>query len=456
MTTAARRALGDDGKEIRCEIFWDVEGKVQTLGHVLLPVGEDGWHELRVEIPQEAGNLLLSARLAGPGLAEQEAEAICWASPVVRQSIAPSQPDVILITIDTLRFDALEDMPYLQGLMTTGKRWEQAYVPSNWTLPSMASLMTGLPPESHGCGRGPFAEVATGKGEDRAFRSLAAVPTLAEAMSDSGFATAMFHQNPFLENWTGLQRGFQSYVRTADRPEANHGPAWDWWNHSKGAPRFLSLHYMAPHLPNGVDSPITESGAEAFFIQDHTPEERIAFFDLPEREREAVRQAYREAVVELDQELERLLVRLREDAPDCHILIFADHGEEHWDTGGFEHGFQFTDSVLHVPLAWIAGEDAQAEIVADVVPAHHLGTYLLEQLGIPNDLPASALGDSPSADRRVESTLPLYRAPTGGRRWDAGQGWIDLPFLGQGSPGIAAAIDPWTAKRLAELGYAED
>lgn len=456
LTTAARSIQVDRKAELRLEVFWDVEGQVTSLGHVLIPASANGWHALEAEIPEEAGNLLFSARLAAPGLAEREAGAICWAQPVVRQEVAPAYPDVILLTIDTLRYDALEDMPFLSGLMAQGMRWEQAYVPSNWTLPSMASLLTGLAPQKHGCGRGLFAPQATGQAEERGFRALAPVPTLAEAFRDSGYATAMFHQNPFLEHWTGLHRGFQRYVRTADQPEANHAPAWDWWRGAEGSARFLSLHYMTPHLPNGVDSPLTGLNVETFFQRDHAPEERMAFFQLKEEEKAAVRQAYRQAVVDLDQELARLLPKLREASPDCHILIFADHGEEHWDAGGFEHGFQFTESVLHVPLAWVGGAEAQEVVVAEVVPAHHLGTFLVEQLGIPNELPASALGDSLEADRVVESTLPLYRAPSGGRRWDTEVGWIDLPFLGKGSPGVAASIDPWTAARLAELGYAED
>jgi len=124
------------------------------------------------------------------------------------------------VSIDTLRQDALTDMPYLRGLMAEGWRWKEAYAPSNWTLPAMASLFTGLPAEEHGCGRGPFTTEATGVAEDRAFRALRGHPTVASFLAAQGYATAMWHQNPFLEAWSGLASGFSRYVRCADRPNS--------------------------------------------------------------------------------------------------------------------------------------------------------------------------------------------------------------------------------------------
>jgi arylsulfatase A-like enzyme len=341
--------------------------------------------------------------------------------------------------------------------MYRGTYWNQAYVPSNWTLPSMASLFTGASPAVHGCGRGPFAEAATGKADSRDFRGLGPLPTMAEAFRAHGYATAMFHQNPFLENWTGMQRGFERYVRTADRVAAQSLPSLEWWADYRGRPRFLSLHYMAPHLPNGKVEALEELFPEDFFQLDVTPERRRSFFDLPEDARQAVRQAYREEVRHLDSELARLIPELLEGSRDWRVLVYIDHGEEHWDAGGFEHGFSFDDSVVRVPLAYIGGEDAVPRVIEEVVPAHHGGTFLLEQLEIEFGLPLSALGTSADAERTVETRFPLYRSETGGRRWDpAARSWVDLPFTGEGSPGAAAEIDPWTAARLAEIGYAED
>lgn len=457
LSTAVRRAkLGsvDDGA-VRSEVFGQGEGELISLGFVELVPAEDGWIELKVEVPPETGSLVFSTRLAAPGMAQRSAEEVAWQVPTLAPSVASEQPDVLLLVLDTLRLDALEHMPYLHGLMQEGEVWEQAYVPSNWTLPSMASLLTGQAPSEHGCGRGPFTPTATGKVEDRSFRSLKPIPTLAEAMRDAGYATTALHQNPFMEAWTGLHRGFERYVRTADRVGANRKATLDWWARQGHRPRFLMLHYMTPHLPNGVVKALDNRSVEDFFGADHTAKERLQFFDFGNTERDAVRRAYQEAAQQLDAELQLVVGKLRAHSPNCHILIYADHGEEHWDASGFEHGFSFDDSVIRVPLAFLKGAEASPKTIADKVPAHHLGTYLLEQLKIPNQLPASALGDSEEANHEVKSAFPLYRTTLGGRLWSSSdKAWTDLPFSGAGSPGPNASIDAWTAARLAELGYA--
>lgn len=457
LSTALRRAKPgekDDGI-LRGEIFWQNGSDLTSLGFVELQPELDTWMELRLEVPADKGVLVFSTRLAAPGMAQHDAEEVAWQVPVLTAKADLAQPDVLLLVLDTLRLDAVEHMPYLNGLMQEGEVWEEAYVPSNWTLPSMASLLTGLLPDEHGCGRGPFAATSTGQIEDRDFRSLKAVPTLAEAMRDAGYATAALHQNPFMEAWTGLHRGFERYVRTADRPDANRKTALDWWALQSHQPRFLMLHYMTPHLPNGVVDALDKRSVEDFFGVDHAPQQRLDFFNFENAERDAVRQAYQEAVQQLDAELKLVVDHLRAQSPDCRILIYADHGEEHWDGDGFEHGFSFEDSVIHVPLAFIQGQNAKPKAHAQKVPAHHLGTYLLERLGIPNQLPASALGALEQADRTVLSAFPLYRSNLGGRLWNpSDQAWVELPFSGNGSPGPNASIDAWTAARLAELGYA--
>jgi len=458
LTTAVRRAestaLADSQGIIRSEVFWDQAGHLTSLGFVELPADVEQWLELQVDVPATAGVLVFSSRLATPGMAQRDATQIAWQAPVLAPQLRPAQPDVILLVIDTLRFDAVEHMPYLSSLMAEGVVWEEAYVPSNWTLPSMASLMTGLSPSEHGCGRGPFLSAhATGEIENRDFRSLNDVPTLAEAMSRAGYATMATHQNPFMEAWTGLHRGFERYVRTADRADANQSTALAWWSAQQHRNRFLMLHFMTPHLPNGAVSALDALQVEDFLAVDQSAAERLSFFDLTLPQQTEVRHAYQSATQQLDSEIKNVVEDLRRSSPDCHILIYADHGEEHWDAGGFEHGFQFDDSVIHVPLAYIA--DAQPGRVAGKVPAHHLGTYLLHQLGIPNQLPASALSGVQNADHTVKSTYPLYRASIGGRLWDPTQKkWVDLPFTGEGSPGQDAYLDAWSAARLAELGYA--
>jgi len=462
LSTAVRRVRPGREETVRAEVFWRQDGQLQSLFAVEVPGGDENWHELQVDLPPGPGALVFAHRFAIAGLAEQSGEPVAWSQPVLAPLVKPQQPDVILLTIDTLRADAVQYAPFLEELMNSGKRWNAAYSPSNWTLPSYASLMTGLSPEEHGCGRGPFTPEPTGVVEDRNFRALGVAPTVAEAMRDAGYATAMFFQNPLLESWTGLERGFDRYLRTADRAAAHHDEALVWWQVNSHRARFLTLHYMAPHLPylppvsarvGLAANPLDALHVEKLFELDRSPVERQEFFNLPAASRAQVALWYQAEVVAMDAELRSLISTLRATSPDCLILIHADHGEELWDAGSFEHGHSFDDSVIHVPLAMVREGFIHAESITTPVAAHHLGTLMLEELGIPNRLPASSLGGAKHADRRIRSAFPLYRCASGGRELQADGRWRALPFNLEGSTGNPGTIDPETAARMAALGY---
>ena len=111
---------------------------------------------------------------------------------------APDAPDVVLITIDTLRYDHAVEMESVRWLQRRGTLL-QAQAPSPWTLPSMATLMTGLPPEDHGGlrlrnGYSPF----TGA-------------TLAQHYQGLGYHTAATAENPFVGEAFGFSQGFDRF-----------------------------------------------------------------------------------------------------------------------------------------------------------------------------------------------------------------------------------------------------
>jgi arylsulfatase A-like enzyme len=110
--------------------------------------------------------------------------------------------NLLLISIDTLRADHLGlygygrgTSPFLDRLAARGVTFERAYAPSPWTLPSHASLLTGLYPSHHG-----------------AFNEKLALPpgirTLAGRLAARGFATGAVVNCWFLDERYGLDRGF--------------------------------------------------------------------------------------------------------------------------------------------------------------------------------------------------------------------------------------------------------
>lgn len=455
---------------LRAELFWEEPGTPpRSLAVAVLAPEDDRWHELAAPLPAAAGSLWLVARADGPGQAGVAAGEVSWGAPVVAPTAPPPLPDVILITVDTLRADAMAHMPQTRALMRGGLWAERAVAPSNWTLPSFASLWTGLTPREHGAGRGAFAPVPQPGPEARAFTALDAEVSFPAALAAAGWAAAGVHQNPFLEDWTGLSRGFERWVRVKDEVGAVAGPAVDWWERNAHRPRLLLLHWMTPHLPYGGEDegdPLRSLDWREFLAGDHEPAARAAFFALDETARAEVRRRYAAEVAALDAELGALLPRLLADARDPVLLFWSDHGEELWDAGSFEHGHSFDDAVIRVPLGlrW-PGHESEREL-GEGVPAGHLGLHLLHRLadseprigaalratshGLP---PCGLAPDCAAGGRGARSELPLYRATEDGVQFDAHGGRTSLPFTGAGSRGRAPVLDPDVARRLAELGY---
>lgn len=117
----------------------------------------------------------------------------------------PNQPDVLFVVLDTLRPDYLScygyprpTSPRLDALAETGVRFQHCTAQASWTLPSTASILTGLYPSSHGA-------VTYGAG-------IADAPVrLAEVARDVGYRTAAFTENWYITPRNGFGRGFDTF-----------------------------------------------------------------------------------------------------------------------------------------------------------------------------------------------------------------------------------------------------
>ncbi len=462
---------------LRAEVFLRRPGeeRPRSLAARILPDPREqpaaaDWQALAADFEAPAGAVLeFVARNEGPGLADLPGAEVHWAELEIRRSApGPRPPDVLLVTVDTLRADHLDlegaslRELFLGGSGDGGAWWPRALSPSIWTLPSYASLFTAR--DDHGAGRGPFpAGGPDGAPDPRDYRILDPLPTLAEAFQEAGYATAMLHQNPLLEPWTGLDRGFGRYARLRDRPAEAVAEARSWWEEHEGSPRFLVLHLMAPHLPYDPELPGAGDAAlppdplegrdwAGFLSADHGPEERRRFFDLPEEEREALRRRYAAEVRSVHRALEPWIRELR-DRSDLLLALHSDHGEEHWEHGGFEHGHAFVPEVAEVGLL-LRGPGVRPGVYRDGPwRVRDLGPTLLRLAGLP--LPPGFEGDLFHPAPEARCLQPLYRAEHGGLVRRPG-GDAFLPFDPQEGAGgrPAQTPDPDLAAALAELGYA--
>ncbi len=469
LSFAVHRPPSSDAGEIHVEVFLNQDTQLQSLVSADLPAPTPDspfWIPLSAEWEAQASTQLqFVARWSDSSRAYATGPEISWGQPCIthvapqsqtdspsQASANPSQPDVLLLTVDTLRSDGLNSAPQLASLLQEGALFPQAVASSSWTLPAYASLMTGLDPEFHGAGRGSFPATPGSHGE-KDYRAMNAhLPTLAEAFAKAGYATAMVHQHPFLEPWTGVDRGFQRYQRVSADSQAVFAAADQFWTDEPHRPRFLVLHLMAPHLPY-ADTSIPKDWA-VFFAQDSTAEERRTFFDFPEARRKEIRQDYARGVAAMDAELGPWLTQVLHQASPPLFGFHVDHGEELWEEDGFEHGHAFPDSVARVPVAVVWPGKVSAQVSSQAVGAAWLGATLQRLAGLPDPQQPGLL--QPATESRCVGTL--YRTNTGGRIFSLQDNSSQTLPLTQAifATGPSSALPPALQKALTALGYAGD
>ncbi len=246
--------------------------------------------------------------------------AACSSGRTLAQPGAAAGMNVLLVTVDTLRADRLgcygyagATTPTIDALSRTGLLFEQATTVSPITLPSHASIFTGLDVPNHGVRH------------NGTFSLDSKVTTMAESFSAAGYDTAAFISAFVLDRRFGLSQGFADYD---DRFERAHDPgpgsyperradavsdrAIDWLRARSTAQRdnpFLAwIHYFDPHGPYDPPAPFAGS------LPGGDYDGEIAF---------------------VDQELGRVVETLRElgSLDQTLILVTSDHGE-----GLGEHG----------------------------------------------------------------------------------------------------------------------
>jgi arylsulfatase A-like enzyme len=323
--------------------------------------------------------------------------------------------NVLLIVVDTLRADHLgtygyprPTSPRMDELAARGARFANARAASSWTLPSVASLFTGVYPAVHGA-----ESVGTVVSER--------LRTMPEAFRDAGYATAAVSANPaFVTPTQGFARGFQRFDVLHGPPTERESPAAvsdssleSWfvgatakdvttaalgWLAARppAQPFFLYLHYFDPHA---AYSPPPEM-ARRFGVADGDPLAGPAQWPVllartpPAPDVLGTLVALYDAeVASTDAAIGRLLDGLPRGVTDSTIVVVtADHGEEFEEHGGMQHGRTLFDELLRVPLV-IAGPGVPQKLQVDA-PVSLVGLWptiaALAGAGAPTDAVAHA------------------------------------------------------------------
>ena len=334
------------------------------------------------------------------------------------------KPDVIVITIDTLRADRLGvygfdgvQTPTLDGLARRGVTFTRAVSPTPLTMPSHASIFTGTYPPYHGVR------------DNGGFVVPQQIETMAEIYRANGYQTAAFVAAFVLDSRWGLAQGFETYFDSFQPPdrsaslESVQRPADEvvdrslrWLDDRRpGQPVFLWVHLYDPHFPYAPPEPFRTEYLGRSYLGE------IAFVDF---------------------QIGRLFSTIDDTGlAEAVIVVAGDHGESLNEHGEHEHGFFIYEATLHVPLIFsgrLSGSAGtrRSEVVSlvDILPT------LLELSGLP--IPAAVQGRSlaplfdPTAAAQprtvyAESYFPRLR-----------YGWSELRSIQNDRYKLIASVDP--------------
>lgn len=299
------------------------------------------------------------------------------------------KPNVILITLDTLRADHLacygySDVrtPNLDSLARRGVLFEQAATNSPLTLPAHCSILTGMYPTYHGV----RINGNTALNEEQM--------TIAEVLSAQGYQCGAFIGAFVLDGRWGLKQGFQHYDDQFDLKKYKHidlgavqrpgneviDAALDWLEEQKSTPFFAWIHLYDPHTPYEPPEP---------YLSEYGPRGLAGLYDGE--------------IAFMDEQIGRCLSWLENNGLDesTILILVGDHGEGLGSHGEGTHGYFIYDYAVHVPLIIVTPfEGLRGVRVSSQVRVVDIFPTLMEIAAV-----------TPPAETHGRSLLPLMFRP---------------------------------------------
>jgi arylsulfatase A-like enzyme len=315
----------------------------------------------------------------------------------------PKLDHIFIWMVDTLRADkvgvynskTIVKTPNYDAFAASATRFAWAHVPGTWSLPSHASILTGVYPTVH-------------KATAHEARLSREVPFVAELMKKAGYKTGMFSSNGYVSGKWGFDRGWdenRNFIRESLPNGAEYlwktAKAWIMPNATKS--QFVYLATVEPHViynpkkqflaqywPKPYKGPIKPSMTG---IQlGHIKSGKLKVNDNDKAYLEALHNA---EITESDAAFKVFLDDLKKAGlyEKSAVIVVSDHGDEFWDHGDVGHAQGVHQELVHIPLIihapgyFPAGKVVDADVEAmDVFPT------LLELAGIP--VPADTQGSS--------------------------------------------------------------
>ncbi len=297
---------------------------------------------------------------------------------------ATARPNVLIVSLDTLRADAITAMPTLQGLARRGIDFTHALSAAPWTVPSHAALFTGRHPLKLSC-------------KPNKLDIMLGVPNVMTMLDTAGYEVSVMTEMGVLTEDEGYAAG-TTHFWTGDRGDAI--PALKQWRRRKPqAPWLLVVHTQgahAPYAPVDIETPARLAELWPPGWTNHWPKIYWEVFRgqlaLDPVEARWLRARYRAAAVQTDRELRRVLQLVEPWRENTVVIVTSDHGEELGEYGRWvKHGHNLHDVLLHVPLV-VAGPDIVRGEWSPIVSLLDVAPTVLELVGV--ETPAELDGAS--------------------------------------------------------------
>lgn len=294
---------------------------------------------------------------------------ISYSSFLIAAPTSSSPPNVILITLSSLRADHVGHLgydrnttPHLDAFARHNTSFTSAFATSGWMMPAHASILTGLYPKDHRV--------------THVSHTLAdSFTTFPEVLSNRGYICAGFCCNPRLSSKAGFDQGFDLYddysvtlhlenmfldapndldINTHRTNELINDAAIGWLKRNTHHPFFLFVHYYDNHWDYLPPSPHNQRFDPNYTgeITGHQIAREPLFSNPPvDADIEHLIALYDGEVYQTDQDLGELLEALEQMdlISNSLIIITADHGEQFYEHGYTSHHGIF-EELIHIPL----------------------------------------------------------------------------------------------------------
>ncbi len=325
----------------------------------------------------------------------------------------PAQPNLLLISIDTLRADHLgswgyehDTSPFLDELAANGLHFSHAFVNTHGTPPSHTTMLTSLYQESHRVGMRPSRHE---KRNDSVPEGLVMVQ---EMLRDAGYRTAAVTDGGYMSKTFGFHQGFDFFDDDGDGIAGGSRKMLDWLRAQKEEeeqrPVFGLLHTYEVHSP--YDPPEEYRDLFGTYESDLVPtnENLTPIQDdashLSEEDFASLRALYDGEIRYTDDVLRSFFEELEtlgffDGVGGGLVIITSDHGEEFGDHGGLLHRVSLYEELIHVPLI-VYGRTRGSETIDQLVSLVDI---------TPTFLAAAGLETTPlMAGRDLRSLPPEY------------------------------------------------